>query len=173
MSAPDTSWESHVDRVTAPMVAFVLSEFPLDIVRRSTVRALLPQGRSVKRGTGGERRRWNAVPKGTKNIVADKLGRRIRELAELGLIAREHDHVRIRNRAGLRVVAARLPDDHPIMLDTEFAFRAVKGERVPAAQEQQRLDELRAIYQLMKVPQLRSGKGTRRFVNVSRTADRP
>lgn len=78
-------------RGISDLVAVALIALDLDVVRRHTIRLLLPEGERVPSPSGG-----------TRNQVRDALNRAWRRFEHIGWITRDGDFIRIHDRDGLR-----------------------------------------------------------------------
>lgn len=166
---------SHLTNIgPARRAAYALAVFPLDVVERQTIRAMLPAGR---RRNVGVTRHLNAVTKGDTsngrtNTTSEAFGDALRRFAKHGWIDRGQQFVRIRDRGALLDYAldelGEIPA-HFIAID-DALDRLRRELRQPTANDRlhaQRHRELKAIEELMR-SQVQgvwwSGRGSVRFV---------
>jgi hypothetical protein len=154
--------------------AYALAVFPLDVVQRSTIRALLPVGTTRKPGPSP----YQASTGKSDNRVSVKFGQVLRQFAERGWIDRAPELVRILDRDALLACATsgvQGTPKHFLRLDQAAAevqaqLRSAQSARV-APMVAQRRAELAAIKQLMAGPVGGvnwSGRGSVRFPHKSR-----
>lgn len=173
-------WEEPTDRIgTGRRTAYALAIFPLDIVHRSTIRALLPIGR-MSEGTQQSRNKMARTGKsgrGRINIESDKYRQTIRTLDRLGYIDRGREFLRIKDRGALldhalmdlprsttRVEFVRIAEAVEIV--KREVREAEQAELLPGLIEQRRR-ELVALQGLMRATpggDNWSGAGSVRFV---------
>ena len=130
-------------------VAYALAVMDLEICHRSTIRALLPAGRT--RRPAGQRT--------SINVTSVKFKDALHDLEALGFIQRGQEFVRVVARQQLYDYAlagfGRLPDDFIDLGGAEAATRRaieVDGPRHPGTWGEQRRRELEKLRQLMGAP---------------------
>lgn len=146
----------------ARTVAYALAILGLDVVHRSTVRALLPAGTTKPRGPASQARVHLGERSGaSKNRTSIAFGQALHEFETNGWLQRAGDVIHIRDRAALldyalEAFGAVTAD----VLDTRRALVVARRElrelrmRGPAdlSQLQQRHDEIAALLNLTRTP---------------------
>lgn len=136
-------------------VAFALAALGMEIVQRSTLRALLAKGERKPRGTcNGQRRRHDRRISGTKNKTSAAFGQALNEFERRGWIYRTPELVIVRDRGALLRLALRgRPAAPRELLNLQGALDAIRAEATPShVPVEQRRRELRAITALMRAP---------------------
>ncbi|WP_097982802.1 hypothetical protein [Streptomyces sp. f150] len=159
-------------------VCYALATLRLDVVQRSTIRALLPPG---------ERKMGGAVAQQTKrqkgkagfaktNKVSARFQERLNQFEDWGWISKGHLLIAVHDRGALLDHALQgqkeLP---PRLLDLDRALAKIREDQAASEPDdrliEQRHRELRALMRLMQAPVTgvnRSGTRSVRFVNRSR-----
>jgi len=134
-------------REISGITAYAIGIFPLDVVRRSTIRMMLPRGR-----TGAAQRARSG--KGHRNVISGKFGDELRQLEGRGWIGRGEEHVAVVARASLlgyaRSQLRHSADLIAALHESVAAVAAGLPEETTAAGRAQRQAELRALQQLME-----------------------
>lgn len=180
---PPTGYEVQEGRARAIVgvgrkVAYALAVLGLDVVQRSTIRALLPVG--VQK-VGASQAQQAQRRKGKSGLVkqngtTQRFHEKLREYEDWGWITRGHLLIAVHDRGALLDHALHgernLP---PRLLDIERAIAKIREDQAAAEPDdrliEQRHKELRALMRLMKAPVTgvnRSGTKSVRFVNRSR-----
>jgi hypothetical protein len=159
-------------------VAYALAVLGLDVVQRSTLRALLPPG---VRKTGGVEAKQNrrlagktGLPK--RNRTTQTFQEKLRDFEKWGWISRGHVLIAVHDRGALLDHALHgreaIP---PRLLDLDAALARLRADEGTAEPNdrllEQRRREFRALMRLMQAPVTgvnRSGTRSVRFVNRSR-----
>ncbi len=152
------------------LTAYVIGIFPLDVIRRSTIRALLPRGDSRGQPTAAERK----AGKVSHNLVSDAFGSELKALARRGWIDRREDCVVVLQRwRVLRSGTRRLEGKPELAVALRQSLAGVAAglpEEITLAGQAQRAAELRALRDLMEETPLAGPHGGRGMV---RLASRP
>lgn len=158
---------------TGRRAAYALAVFPLDVVHRKTIRAMLPRGR---RKHPRETSNWTQFRRGegrhTSNAVSEEYQYALKRFAEAGWIDQGQTFLRIRDRGALLDYALdRLEEVPEYFIETDRVIELLEQElkrpkdEIPAWQQRER--ELLAIRELMKsaVQGVHwSGRGSVRFI---------
>ena len=176
LRAPGHNYDYRADMASPHRrTAYALAIFPLDIVHRQTIRAMLPAGATTRYATSALRRRMDkgGGKGGARNRVSEAFQRALKHFDEENWIDRGREFVRIYDRGALLDWALRglleIPE-HFISLDhVPAVIRVGLAEPdLPSAKAAQRHRELRAVQELMKASVQGvhwSGRGSVRFVN--------
>ena len=144
----------------ARAVAYALVALELDVIQRSTVRALLPAGTTRRNGAGkAATRRAKGMTGGSANTVSEAFSKRLRIFEGKGWIVREGPLLRVIDRAALLRYVQRGYAETPLpLLAVAEAMREAQREeerqrRAAVAElvEQRRLELLR-LARLMHGP---------------------
>lgn len=129
---------------------WALGTFPIDVVRRSTIRAMLPRGRTYGHPTPEERKAGKVSKNAASNAFREELGR----MKRLGAVRLSSDCVVILARETLmRHARGQLrlaPDLVPALRTTLASVAAGLPEELTVAGRAQRDAELRALKRLME-----------------------
>ena len=133
------------------LTAYAIGVFPLDIVRRSTVRAMLPRGQTYGHRTSAQRRVSATT---SVNAVTKAFQATLRQCGQRGWIDRRDDCVVILIRDRLLSYARGQlrysPGLIPALYESLSAVAAGLPQELTAAGRAQRSAELRAIQRLME-----------------------
>ena len=159
---------------TGRRTAYALAIFPLDVVHRATIRAMLPAGQTGSYRTSAQMRRKSLTGnRGSVNRTSVKFQDALRDFARLNWIDRGQQFLRIRERGALLDFAMADLDQVPhqfICLDDAIAEvkRVIQQDIEPPPSVEQRRQELLALQRLMAahVGGVHwSGRGSVCFVN--------
>ena len=138
-------------REISAIVTYAIAIFPLDVVRRSTLRAMLPRGHTKGHPTAQERKHSN---KSSVNVISACFGEALRSLDRSGWIERREDCVITLQRDRMLQSATRQLADAPELVTALRASLAGVAAGLPEeltpAGKAQREAELRALRQLMQ-----------------------
>lgn len=173
MATPAHAQEGHRGSQPSPkrQAAYALAIFPLEIVHRSTIRAMLPAGRIRDAGMTGHLTALRNGGTGTSNVTSKKYQDALRLFDQQGWIERGKEFLRIRDRQALLDHALLDADSLPAhFLALSAAIRMLQSQSDsgnPGFDEQRR-QELLAVMELMKADNVagskHSGRGAVRFV---------
>ncbi|MFF9861123.1 hypothetical protein [Streptomyces tendae] len=145
---------------TKRITAYALAVLGLDVVHRSTIRALLPRGETKLRGPVA-RERWHLgddIGLG-KNKTSIKFGHVLQEFEGHGWVRRTPELVYVHDPRALRSCSLDAePAVRPTDLAVKNALRAVRNDfqrvRTTATRDQieQHHDEIRALLHLLHTP---------------------
>jgi hypothetical protein len=159
---PDTWGVSH-------SVALMLAALDLDVVHRSTLRALLPAGRTRFLGTSASYVRHVERGHGSSvNVISKKFQRALWIFEDAGWIVRGEEYVLIRNRRGLLDWAVKAEPPDWVRFPLEDAVRQVNrdlaaAQRLSPRAVEQRRRELLALKRLID-EDFGAGKGRVRLL---------
>jgi hypothetical protein len=128
--APAGDQETQAAPGARQLAAYALAILGLDVVQRSTVRALLPTGTTKPRGVACLQRWHLGERSGTsKNRTSVTFGKALQEFETNGWIKRIPDAVEVCDRGALLDYALDgQPAVHPDMLDARRALAAVRDD---------------------------------------------
>ncbi|GLP64311.1 hypothetical protein TUSST3_09310 [Streptomyces sp. TUS-ST3] len=159
-------------------VCYALAILGLDVVQRSTIRALLPPGERKMGGSVAQQtqRRKGKAGFVKTNRVSARFQERLNTFEDWGWISKGHILIAVHDRQALLDHALQGQGNLPQrLLDLDRAIAQIRQDQAAAEPDdrliEQRHKELRALMRLMQAPVTgvnRSGTRSVRFVNRSR-----
>lgn len=132
------------------LTAYAIAVFPMEIVRRSTIRALLPRGKTVNHPTAEEKKAGKVSRNTTSAAFMDGL----KNLERKGWIRRGPDYIIITARLPLLRYARSTLRASPYLMAAVHKAAGVIAASLPpgvtVAEQSQREAELRALQRLME-----------------------
>lgn len=159
-------------------ICYALAILGLDVVQRSTIRALLPPGTRAMGGSIAQQtqRRKGKAGFAKTNRVTAQFHQKLNQFEDWGWISKGHILIAVHDRQALLDHALQGQDNlPPRLLELDRAIAQIREDQAAAEPDdrliEQRHRELRALMRLMQAPVTgvnRSGTKSVRFVNRSR-----